>query len=853
LRAPDASTYNLPVRLSSFVGREQELRTLEKMFLDRRLLTLVGAGGAGKTRLAIELARRVVGSMDDGVWFIDLAPVSEAKAVPSMIVDVLGLRDDGRRPLDQTVDFLRDRRALLVFDNCEHLIAIAANAVRSLLSRCPAIAVIATSREPLGIEGETPWRVPSLSIPRRDDPSPEEARDSEAVQLFVERARQAQVDFALGSETLADIAEVCRRLDGIPLAIELAAARVRMMSVGQIREGLMQRFLLLTGGLRTASPRHQTLRASVDWSYDLLGAKERILLARLSVFAGRFTLDSARVVAAGGDVRDVEILDLLAGLVDRSLIQVAERGSLMRYYLLETIRDYAVEQLAKAGELETVRDRHAAFFRSLVETAEPHLEGREQDAWADLLEQERPDLRSAVRWAGVRGDGDTAQRLVAALMWFFVIRAHMREGKALFDVALDTPGGSPATRARALQARSYLGWHRLEGRDAVALANEAAHLARQVGDRRTEARALYVAGFLTAEMGGQRIDLEASIALARETGDSWCLAHALGSAGSLGYRDGEGDRGQAFLRESVAVCEALGDSYIINTSRHWLGRSLLASGDRAAGTATLEAVIAHAQAVGDTFSLPMALTSLGLDHAFRGEEALGLAYLDEAAAIARPVGQPRFAQLANALWAKAIVLLAKQDPAAAAVLDEFMVLADRSGGAERKAFACAAVAMAAVLNGDTETVDVRLEEARTALSAHVPCSERAFVGMVAAAAARARGDFDAAAVYATQALASDPLCADVPGAYWTIEILETLAGALLAAGAARDAVRLRAAADTERHRIRRPRPGSYAQDLERDLAIARQQLGDPDTDAAWAEGSALPIEEAVAFALGRTL
>jgi hypothetical protein len=261
---------------------------------------------------------------------------------------------------------------------------------------------------------------------------------------------------------LADIAEVCRRLDGIPLAIELAAARVRMMSVGQIREGLMQRFLLLTGGLRTASPRHQTLRASVDWSYDLLGAKERILLARLSVFAGRFTLDSARVVAAGGDVRDVEILDLLAGLVDRSLIQVAERGSLMRYYLLETIRDYAVEQLAKAGELDTVRDRHAAFFRSLVETAEPHLEGREQDAWADLLEQERPDLRSAVRWAGVRGDGDTAQRLVAALMWFFVIRAHMREGKALFDVALDTPGGSPATRARALQARSYLGWHRLK-------------------------------------------------------------------------------------------------------------------------------------------------------------------------------------------------------------------------------------------------------------------------------------------------------------------------------------------------------------------------------------------------------
>jgi hypothetical protein len=354
-------------------------------------------------------------------------------------------------------------------------------------------------------------------------------------------------------------------------------------------------------------------------------------------------------------------------------------------------------------------------------------------------------------------------------------------------------------------------------------------------------------------MGGPRADLEASIALAREIGDSWCLAHALGGAGSLSFHEGEGDRAQALLRESVAVCEALGDSYIINTSRFWLGRSLLASGDRAAGMATLEAVAAHARAVGDTFSLPMALTHLGVDHAFHGEEALGLACLDEAAAIARPVGLPRASQLANALWAKAIVLLAKQDPAAAAVLDEFMVLIDRGSGAGMKAFACAAVAMAAVLNGDTETADVRLEQARTALSAHVPRSERAFVEMVAAAAARARGDFHAAAVYATEALASDPLCADAPEAYWTIEILETLAGALLAAGAARDAVRLRAAADTERHRIRRPRPGSYAQDLERDLAIARQQLGDPDTDAAWAEGSALPIEEAVAFALGRTL
>jgi tetratricopeptide (TPR) repeat protein len=435
-----------------------------------------------------------------------------------------------------------------------------------------------------------------------------------------------------------------------------------MMSPRQIREGLEDRFHLLTGGPRTTVQRHQTLRASIDWSFELLGEQERVLVARLSVFAGGFTLG----LGPGSDRRKRHP----SGLVDRSLVQADESLSVERYHLLETIREHAAEQLLNAGEVDTVRDRHAAFFRSLAETAEPHLEGHEQVAWADLLEQERANLRDSIQWAAARGDGETAQRMVTALTWFFVIRGHLREAKKLFDVALDTRGATTATHARALQARSYLGWHRHEGWEAIAMATEAAELARQVDDRRTEARALYVSGFLTADDGDGLTDLAASIAIARELGDLWGLAHALGGVGTIYSWRLDSQQAQAFLRESIAVCEAMGDTYIVNTSRFHLGRILLVSGERAAGRAMLEAVVTRARELGDTFSLPMALVYLGMDYAHCGDDELGFAYLDEALAITRRLGLPREEQLAMALWLKAITLLRKQDPAVRPVLEE---------------------------------------------------------------------------------------------------------------------------------------------------------------------------------------
>jgi predicted ATPase/class 3 adenylate cyclase len=858
LRSLDVPTRNLPVQLTTFVGREAELRSLEKVLVEARLVTLTGSGGCGKTRLGLELARRVLESSDRGGWFVDLAPVSDRKAVPSTIASALGLRDDGRRVIDQLVDYLRDRDALLVVDNCEHLIAAAADAVEALLTRCPAVTVIATSREPLGVAGETTWRVPSLSVPERGHLNPEEVTEYEAVQLFVERARQANPAFTLTHQAAADIAEVCQHLDGIPLAIELAAARLRMMSPSQIRDGLADRFQLLTGGARTAIQRHQTLRASIDWSVDLLSPEERHLLARLSVFAGGFTLDAAQDVAAGSGIRATRILDLLTQLVDRSLVQPDEDLSVVRYHLLETIREYAAEQLVKAGEVDSIRDQHAAFFRSHAEAAEPHLEGHQQDAWADVLEQEWANLRGAIHWAATRGDGETAQRLVAALAWFFVIRAHLREAKGLFDIALDTQGATRATHARALQARAYIGWLRNE-REAMATAKAAADLARQVNDRRTEARALYVSGFLTAENTYEFSDLEASIATSRELGDLWCLAHALGGAGTVHVTRGNTQRSQPLLRESVAVCEAMGDTYIANTSRFWLGRSLLMSGslehsasDRAAGQAILESVVIRARELGDTFSLPMALSYLGIDCGLRGDEELGFAYLDEALALARRLGRAR--NLTPALWMKAIVLLAKHDRTVRPLLEELMMLGTNRGQTDPRP--CAGLALLDMLDGDLPSAKARLSAAQSALPADSSPQEgflpadRSFVNMVAALVARAEEDLNAAEDFANEALALDAYVPE-PAVSWRIEILETLAGILIESGEARDGTQLLAAAQAGRTRHLRPRPPSHDKDVQRILAVARQALGDTETDAAWAEGFAMPINDAAAVALAR--
>ena len=461
LAEPARRTGNLRAALTSFVGRREELNLIGKALTDSRLVTLVGPGGAGKTRLATTAAASA--EMPDGVWLIELAPVSDPADVPLAVLRALGQREGGlldthapaaqpRDALAVLLDALAPAEALLVLDNCEHLVDAAARLADDLLSRCPRLRVLATSREPLGILGEALCPVAPLRLPL-SGASLDEALEYPAVQLLRDRAAAVRPGFALSDETIGTVVEICRRLDGLPLAIELAAARLRAMSLEQVADRLDDRFRLLTGGSRTAMPRHRTLRAVVAWSWDLLGDEERLLVDRLAVFPGAITEDSARGVCAGNGVPADAIGDLLDALVDKSLLQVVGDAA-GRYRMLETIREYGLERLAEAGEVGRLQVRHAAHFLAFAETAEPHLRRAEQLDWMALLTAERDNLRAALHFACDTGDADTAIRLGAALSLLWTIQGESADAAAWLGRALEVPGDAPH-EARAIVTAAY--------------------------------------------------------------------------------------------------------------------------------------------------------------------------------------------------------------------------------------------------------------------------------------------------------------------------------------------------------------------------------------------------------------
>ncbi|HEX5809175.1 MAG TPA: BTAD domain-containing putative transcriptional regulator, partial [Anaerolineales bacterium] len=413
LRILDAHPNNLPVQLTTFIGRKKEQAEIRQPITEDRLVTLLGVGGIGKTRLSIEAAREVLGAFPGGVWFVELASLSDPERVSQTVFTTLGLIEQpGRPPVEILIDFLRSKKALLILDNCEHLIQSCAQVAQNLLSSCPDLHILATSREALGIPGETLYIVPTLSTPDPLHTTLETLSASEAAQLFIERAQTALAGFTLTEENAPAIAQLCHHLDGIPLAIELAAARVKLLRVEEIAARLDDRFRLLTGGARTALPRHQTLQALIDWSYDLLSEPERVLLRRLSVFAGGWTLEAAEQVvgnerAERGDIESIvydlqpgDVLDLLTSLVNKSLILVEhkpEQGT--RYDMLETIRQYARQKVWQADEEELLRQRHLEYYIDLAEQAEPNLRSFDMVMWLDRLESERDNIRSALEWA----------------------------------------------------------------------------------------------------------------------------------------------------------------------------------------------------------------------------------------------------------------------------------------------------------------------------------------------------------------------------------------------------------------------------------------------------------------------
>src|SRR6266540_1434280 len=446
---------NLPIQVTSFVGREKEIGEVKQLLSTARLLTLTGSGGTGKTRLSLHVAAEVLDTFKNGVWFIELAPLSDPALVPFNIASALGLREEPGRPLITTLmDWLRDKELLLILDNCEHLIEACAKFADEVLHASHATRILTTSREALGIAGESIYHVPSLQTPNPEEKIKiEQFEQYAAVRLFIDRATQSLSTFRVTNANAPAVAQICYRLDGIPLAIELAAARVKALSVEKIAERLDDRFRLLTGGSRTALPRQRTLQATIDWSYNLLSEDECVLLRQLSVFAGGWTLEAAEQVCGSDDLQSDQILDLLLRLVDKSLVVAEMESTDARYHMLETIRQYAQAKLDEAGESNVARDRYLAYFRALAEEAKPHLRSKEQLVWLDRLETELDNVRAALTWALQGGSAeaglDLATDLAGSMGLFWFYRGHIREGREFFEQLLVKPQAADRIQALA--------------------------------------------------------------------------------------------------------------------------------------------------------------------------------------------------------------------------------------------------------------------------------------------------------------------------------------------------------------------------------------------------------------------
>ena len=647
--------HNLPAPKTSFIGREGELVEVERLLSMTRLLTLTGGGGSGKTRLAVEVAARLAGAYPGGAWLAELAPLSDPELVPSAVAAALGVRErPGRRLADSLADSLRSERLLLVVDNCEHLIYACAGLVDTLLGACPRLSVLATSRETLGVAGEVAWRVRPLSLPGpRSSPTVEELSGYESVRLFLDRARSRLPGFELTPGNAQAVVQICRKLDGVPLAIELATARMGALAVEQVAERLEDSLKLLTTGGRTSVLRQRTLGATLDWSHDLLSEEEKILFRRLPVFSGGFSLEAAEAVCAGeGRVsygrdpslpRDLPVLDLLSRLVDKSLVLVAEqRSGEARYRLLETVRQYGREKLDESGEAPEMGHRHAGFFLGLAERAEPELAGAQQEAWLDRLEAEHDNLRAALSWSLEGGEPEIGLRLAGALWRFCYTRGYYGEGREWLEAALARTAGSPATlRAKALTGAGILTFLQCEYGPATALLEESLALYRSLDDRRGVASALQTLGSIARERGryARAVALhEESLALQRELGDAEGIARSLDGLGFVAWLQQEYERAGALCAEALAVYRGLEDVEGVAWSLVNLGAVAQHRGDHERAGELLDESLALSRRAGYKEGVAWSLNQLGIVEQRRGDHELATTLLLESLEIHRDLG-----------------------------------------------------------------------------------------------------------------------------------------------------------------------------------------------------------------------
>ena len=832
LRTPKSvAAHNLPSQFTSFVGRGPQLTEVRKLLAEHRLVTLTGAGGVGKTRLAVQVARQSAADYAQGVWYVDLAPITDPELVPVTVARALGLPDQpGRSTMDTLLRFVRDRELLVVLDNCEHLLDACADLVVALLGAAAGLTLLATSREPIGVAGEVSWRVPSLSL------------DSESLELFSDRARHARPEFSLTDDNAAVVGEICARLDGVPLAIELAAARVRALSLAEILDSLHDRFRLLTGGARTAVRRQQTLRASVDWSHALLTEPERVLFRRLSVFLGGFDFDAAQAVAGGGDVERYQVLDQLTLLVDKSLVVADDSGGRTRYRLLETVRQYALEKLGESGEADAVRARHRDHYTAMAAVLDAPA-GRDYEQRVEQADLEIDNLRAAFAWSRENSDVQLALALASSLQPLWLARGRLREGRTWFDTALadnnaQHPEVAATVRARALADSAMLGlW--AGAADSPDQAQHALAIAREVDDPALLARALTACGYIASyfDTEAARAYLTEAIGLARELGDPWRLSQILTCQAVLAFAAGDPIALRAAGQEGGDLADAIGDRFNARRCRWCLGVIEVFTGDLAGAVALFAAVAEEAEAAHDEIWRTDSLAFRGIALAFQGDIAAARAAADAAVEASAELGGIKAGAAYHAL---ATAALAAGD--AATARDAAEAAWSRVSALPLTAAAGRFYnAQAALAGGDLVAARRWADEGvtnSTGFYLAMTLTTRACVAIAQSEPEQAERDaHDALALGAGS------------NAYLLIpdllECLGTLAGE---AGSHHAGARLLGAAHGIRQRMGAVRFKIHDARHEALVAALRDAMGENDFDAAWAEGAASSTEEAIAYA-----
>jgi predicted ATPase/class 3 adenylate cyclase len=644
LKSLESRPNNLPRQPTPFLGREQQVGDVVALLgrVDVHLLTLVGPGGTGKTRLGLQVAAEVLDDFADGVYFVPLAPLSDPELVLPTIAMTIGLREEGSQPLAERLHaFLTTKQLLLVLDNVEHL-AAAGPAVGELLGTSPGLKVLATSRVPLRLRAEREYAVPPLGLPRRKPPPPpEQLSQFEAVRLFIERAQAVKADFTIENATAPAVAEICWRLDGLPLAIELAAARIRMLSPQAMLARLEHRLPMLTGGARDAPERQRTLRNTIAWSYDLLLPEDQVLFRRLAVFAGGATFEAIEAVTDPDGSLDV--FGELERLLEQSLLRQEEGpDGEPRFSMLETIREFGLEQLEASGEVEAIRQRHGAFYLALVEQAEPELIGPKQSTWLDRLEAEHDNLRAVLGWALAR-DVEAALRLVSGLKGFWLYRGHLSEGRAWLDRTLEASGEPGPLHVGALHGAGLLAGHLGDYRRAAAVQAAALDLARKFQDRRGEALALIELGFLASQEGDSVRSiglLESSLAVWRELGEAWGTAMVLNNLGYTALLQSDFQRATVMLDEALALARVAGDRTHLGVILDSLGALAEGQGELGQATDHYREGLLLAQEIGDPISIAIGLRAVAGVAAKSGNPASAAQSWGAASGLMEAIGAP---------------------------------------------------------------------------------------------------------------------------------------------------------------------------------------------------------------------